>query len=172
MRLFVAVWPSPEAIVALEGLAQPDHQTVRWTTRDQWHVTLRFLGEVPEEDLAEVTQAVQEVAARSRPRRVELGPLTIRLGRRALAVPVAGLDDLAAAVVTATRAIGEDPEARRFRGHVTLARSRGGRPLPPALAGQPVRSGWVADEITLVRSYLGHGGPRYETLTVAALAAN
>jgi 2'-5' RNA ligase len=138
---------------------------VRWTTRDQWHVTLRFLGEVPDDDLAEVTKAVQEAAAGSPPRRVELGPLTIRLGRRALAVPVAGLDDLAAAV-------GDDPEARHFRGHLTLARSRGGRPLPAALAGQPVRSEWVVDEITLVRSYLGPAGPRYETLTVAPLRAS
>jgi 2'-5' RNA ligase len=85
---------------------------------------------------------------------------------------VAGLDDLAAAVVAATGAIGADDEARPFRSHLTLARSRGGKPLPRDLAGQPVRATWVADEITLVRSHLGPGGARYETLTVAPLRAS
>jgi len=172
VRLFVAVWPPPEVVSILEGLARADHPTVRWTTRDQWHVTLRFFGAVPEDELEELTEAVGEAAAGSPRRRVELGPLTIRLGRRALAVPVAGLDDLAAAVVAATGAIGADDEARPFRSHLTLARSRGGKPLPRDLAGQPVRATWVADEITLVRSHLGPGGARYETLTVAPLRAS
>lgn len=156
----------------LQGLARPDHPTVRWTTQDQWHVTLRFLGEVPEDDLAGLTEVVRNAAAGSPPRRVELGPLTIRLGRRTLAVPVTGMDDLAAAVAAATETIVADRHARSFRSHLTLARSRGDKPLPPDLAGQALEATWVAEEITLVRSHLGPSGARYETVAVAPLSAS
>ena len=47
MRLFVAVWPPADVIDGLRGLERPSVDGVRWTTPDQWHVTLRFLGELP-----------------------------------------------------------------------------------------------------------------------------
>ena len=153
----------------LQGLSRPAHPTVRWTTQDQWHVTLRFLGNVPEGEVEGLTEAVRNAAAGSPPRPVVLGPLTIRLGRRTLAVPVTGMDDLAAAVVAATEAIVADRHARSFRSHLTLARSRGDKRLPPDLAGQALEATWVAEEITLVRSHLGPSGARYETVTAAPL---
>ena len=44
MRLFVAVWPPPEVLDLVAEMDRPALAGVRWTTRDQWHVTLRFLG--------------------------------------------------------------------------------------------------------------------------------
>src|SRR3954454_9641892 len=47
MRLFIAVWPPPEVVARMEALPRPAEDGVRWTTPDQWHVTLRFFGSVP-----------------------------------------------------------------------------------------------------------------------------
>mgnify|MGYP002063702689 CR=1 FL=1 len=58
-----------------------------------------------------------------------LGPAVERFGDRVLAVPVRGLDELAAAVRRATDGIGEGSD-RRFRGHLTIARMPRGTPPP------------------------------------------
>ena len=46
MRLFVAVVPPADAVAALGRLQHPEHPAIRWSPPSQWHVTLRFLGEV------------------------------------------------------------------------------------------------------------------------------
>jgi 2'-5' RNA ligase len=162
MRLFVAVWPPPEAVAMLAGLPRPDVPGLRWTTPDQWHVTLRFLGEA---DADEVVQALRDVE-RAGEAAVRMGPATGRFGRRVLHVPVAGLEAVAAAVADATGLLGEPEPGRRFAGHVTLARARDRRgvDLRP-LTGVPVAAAWTATEISLVASRLGGGTPaRYEVL--------
>ena len=168
MRLFVAVWPPPEVAGVLEGMVRPDHPSVRWTRPDQWHVTLRFLGEVTDDAMPSLVRALDAVRSQP-PRRVTIGPATARLGRHVLMVPVAGLDDLGQAVVDATDAIGSPPDDRPFTGHLTLARGRGHHAVPAALAGQPAEGSWPVTEVALVRSHLGAVGARYETLAVIAL---
>ena len=59
-RLFVAVWPPPEVLDVLAALPRTERPGVRWTTRDQWHVTLRFLGMA---DPAEAVEAVRRIEA-------------------------------------------------------------------------------------------------------------
>ena len=170
MRLFVAVWPTAEVVAAVAGLPRPDHPAVRWTTPDQWHVTLRFLGEVADEDVPVVTAALRAVGEQHPARDVDLGPRTTRLGKGPLVVPVAGLDDVATAVIEATRDLGAPPGSRPFMGHLTLARGRGRRPVPAALAGGELVARWPATELCLVRSRPGAaGGARYDNVAVAPL---
>lgn len=159
MRLFVAVWPPGEALDAIEAMPRPERAGVRWTTREQWHVTLRFLGRV--DDPAPVLGALAE-AALPRARGV-LGPRSERLGRSVLCLPAAGLDELAAVVRAATAGVGA-PEGRPFRGHLTLARSRHGG--VGSLAGQPLVAEFPVEEVSLVRSHLHPDGARYETIHV------
>ena len=45
-RLFVAVALPPDVLEIIEGLDRPPVEGLRWTDREQWHVTLRFLGAV------------------------------------------------------------------------------------------------------------------------------
>ncbi|PLS76182.1 MAG: hypothetical protein CYG61_03510 [Actinobacteria bacterium] len=140
----------------LAALPRPDVDGLRWTGPDQWHVTLRFLGEVGEAAAATAFDAISADG----PVVAEVGPATGRFGRRILHVPVCGLAGLAAATVAATAGIGHRPEHRRFAGHITLARARHPRgvELRP-LAGAPIAGRWVVPEITLVASRLG-AGPR------------
>ena len=159
MRLFVAVSLPDEVLDLLASLARPEVSGVRWTTRDQWHVTTRFLGAV--DDAQPVVDALS--AARPAPARAVLGPAVTRLNPRILSVPVAGLDDVAASVVKATNELGEPPESRRFKGHVTLARGRGGADLRP-LAGGPVAAEWDVEAFVLVESALHPHGARYSVV--------
>lgn len=170
VRAFVAVWPPPEVVDSLAALPRPDVEGLRWTTPEQWHVTLRFLGEVDEEAAAEAFESI----VASGPVAVGVGPTTGRFGRRILHVPVSGLEGLAAATVAATAGIGHPPEDRRFAGHITLARARHPRgvELRP-LAGVPIAGRWVVPEITLVASRLGASvdrGARYDIVRRLPLA--
>ena len=160
-RLFVAVWPSADVAAAVAAFERPRIDRLRWTTEDQWHVTLRFLGEV--DDPAPIADALD--AAPLGACAAALGPAVTTLGRQVLCVPVGGLDALATAVVAATAGFGRPPEDRPFRGHLTLARLRRGRGGSPAgLTGAPVEATFPVGGIQLVRSHLGPGGPRYEDL--------
>ena len=161
MRLFVALRPPEDVLDLLEALPRPERPGVRWTGRDQWHVTLRFLGEV--DDPGPVADALD--AAPLAACDAALGPGLATLGRQVLCVPVDGLDALAGAVVAATAGFGHPPEDRPFRGHLTLARLRRDRGGSPAgLTSTPVEAAFPVGEIQLVRSHLGTGGPRYEDL--------
>ena len=167
MRLFVAAWPPPPIVAALAALPRVERAGVRWTTEDQWHVTLRFLGSV--DDVRPVVDALQSLTSCA-PVDVRLGPATRRLGT-VLCVPVDGLAPIAAAVIDATRSIGEPPDDRPFRGHITLARAKGRAKIPntPDLVGLPVAGAWTVDTLAVVASHLGAPRARYETVAEVPL---
>jgi 2'-5' RNA ligase len=160
-RLFVAVLPPGPVLNMLAELARPAVPGVRWTSREQWHITLRFLGTVP------VAPAVDVLArVRFAPVPVRLGPAVVRLGRSVLCVPAHGLDELAATIRLATAGVGEPPDPRPFKGHLTLGRLR-----PHAtfgLAGQHCSVAFLADTVHLLRSELSPGGARYTVLASAS----
>jgi RNA 2',3'-cyclic 3'-phosphodiesterase len=127
---------------------------VRWVPADQWHVTLRFLGPADEAAAVEALGRLRAPRASAR-----LGPRVSRLGRSVVCLPVTGLDDLAAAVRTATEGIGDPPD-RPFVGHLTLARLRDRAAC--GVTGTAVDLGFEVDEVVLVRSTLGPAGARHE----------
>lgn len=174
MRLFVAV-DLPEAVAELvRAMERPNLLSLRWTTEAQWHVTLRFFGEVDEEELpglAAALDAVPQALLSDDDDEVEavLGPVSGWFpGRRVLQVPVAGLEELAAVVADATASWGDDPEGH-FRGHLTLARVKGPRPGPPSLAGHGLSATWPVEELVLYSSALGGAGSVYEAVHRVAL---
>ena len=154
--------PPPEVLDVLDGLTRPSLPAVRWTTRDQWHVTLRFLGSVPDEAVGEVVEALAGGVV-GPACTATLGPAVGRYGQRVLHVPVVGLDALAAQSVAATAGFGEPPDPRPFSGHLTLARGRRGADLRP-LTGTAVAASWPVDEARLYRSELRPSGARYSVV--------
>jgi 2'-5' RNA ligase len=140
-------------MAAIRGLGRPAVDGLRWTTEDQWHVTLRFLGQ------ADVDAATRSLGVVVADRTVAtMGPATERFGQATLHAPVAGIDAVAGAV-----ALAFGPEERPFHGHLTLARARPRRgvDLRP-LCGAPLAAEWPVDEVTLVASELHPKGARYE----------
>lgn len=186
-RLFVAVWPPAELLEKLAGLERPKVPGLRWTTRDQWHVTLRFLGSVAEDEVEPLVGSLDRLAAVpasvvARPVVAVAGPGPKRLGSGLWMLPVAGLELLAAAVDSLVGSGGDgdadaDAEAdadadgetgpaqpeRPFTGHLTLARAK----RPSALRDLPapaIKSTWDVDEVTLVNSTLHPHGARYDVI--------
>jgi 2'-5' RNA ligase len=157
-RLFLALWLPPEVTSAIEELPRKPRPRMRWVPPDQWHVTLRFLGEADPDD---VGAALDDVAL-PRPD-VRLGPGTDVLGDHSLVLPAAGVDELAAVIHRATRDVGGRPSRRRFDGHVTLARLRR-RARLDGLVGRRLDAGFAADEVALVESRLRPEGAVYRTM--------
>jgi 2'-5' RNA ligase len=165
-RLFVAVWPPDDVFDLIGALPRPDVEGLRWTKRDQWHVTLRFIGSVELEDAAGAFRRISALATTAR-----LGPEVGRFGKRVLHVPVQGLESVAAAVVEATGEIGRPPEPRPFNGHVTLARARDRRRGVDlrSLTGTPITATWPLTEVCLVESHLHPHGANYEVVETVSL---
>lgn len=151
VRLFVAVRPPPEVVTALAALPRPERPGLRWTPPQQWHVTLRFFGALDAGQAELAVRGVAEAAAAQPAAQARLGPEVGRFGGRVLQVPVSGLESLAGAVVTRTAEVGRPPDARRFAGHLTLARNRGRASLA-GLTGAAVEGRWRVDEVAVMAS--------------------
>jgi 2'-5' RNA ligase len=165
MRLFVAVWPPGDVLERLRALPRPDTPGVRWSTEDQWHVTLRFLGQV--DDVQDVRDALGSIALPAVA--VTAGPATKRLGNGILMLPVHGLDELAHEVVRVTEEI-VPAEERHFSGHLTVARARSRGAIPKALEGAPFDASWPATSFALVRSQTKPSGAVYTDVETYPLA--
>lgn len=163
-RLFVAVWPSPEVVEALRALPRPEVPGLRWTTAAQWHVTLAFLGS---RDLEATITAFRAVKPPPGPVVAQVGPETGRFGTRIVHLPVAGLDEVAAAV----RASLPGDDDRPFSGHLTLARARDrvDRSALYSVVGVPLSASFPVVEVALVSSSLGRGPAAYEVVERLAL---
>ncbi|MDA3041164.1 MAG: RNA 2',3'-cyclic phosphodiesterase [Actinomycetota bacterium] len=156
-RLFLAIWPPEDVIAELISLPRKTQRGVRFIPPDNWHITLRFLGEAQISDVVDAMDDLDlpETVAR-------LGPGVDALDERALIVPVTGLDALAECVNDATRHLG-DPPRKRFLGHLTIARIKPNTRMPPAM-GAYISTRFSVDEVCLVRSRLHADGARYETV--------
>lgn len=177
MRLFVAVLLAEEvrrglarALNALRAAGGP----VTWVAADNLHLTLKFLGEVPESGLDGVLTATGRAAARAARFDLELAGVSAFPPRRPRVI-AAGASDrpatlagLAASLEDELAALGVPREDRPFRAHITLGRLKGppGARLGAAIAGMG-RTGFgvqPVSEIALVRSRLTSTGAVYAPL--------
>lgn len=172
MRLFVAAWPPEEVLRDLpELMVRADAPHLRWVSRVDCHVTLAFLGSVPDQEHAQLTEALQGLEISGLRCTAVLGPETSLLGQRVLYAPVSGLDELAGAVGKCTAPFNRSKDqAMPFLGHLTLARAGRGGSIPATATGLPVASAWPVSEIRLVSSTNGPQGPRYAPMAFVALA--
>jgi 2'-5' RNA ligase len=177
MRLFVGLAP-PEAILDdLDTVCAPlrlGREDLRWTSRELWHITLAFLGEVSEDGLSRLLPRLERAARRHVTFGLGLagagafpGPERANVLWSGLSGDRKTLGELAMSVSAGARRAGALPpdEGRRYRPHVTLARCRTPadvRSIVDDLSGYQGPA-WTAEEIYLIRSTLG-GHPRYETL--------
>jgi RNA 2',3'-cyclic 3'-phosphodiesterase len=167
VRLFVAIVPPPAVSAELDArtaVLRPAWPGLRWTGTEAWHVTLAFLGEVPEPVRPELAVRLERAASRYPALELAVrGGGAFPAAARARVVWAgieadrAVLDRLAASVAAGARRAGAPPpdEGRRYRPHITLARLREPadvRPLTAELAGL-AGSGWTAGHIQLIRSH-------------------
>lgn len=178
MRLFVAIDPPDSVRAALARLIErgkalaPD---ARWVRPEAMHLTLAFLGNMPDEVVPRIEAALGEVAPRHRALDLAAGPVGsfgTKAKPRVLWVGLLGaLEELAALrldVEAALEPLGYEPEERPFRPHLTLARAREMRG-DPALATardalDPQAPAFSAAELILYRSEPSAHGSAYTAL--------
>jgi RNA 2',3'-cyclic 3'-phosphodiesterase len=155
-RLFIGLWPGPEACLALQAWSRPwlGAAATQRVPAQRLHLTLHFLGDVPSERLP----ALQSALA------LPVTPFVLSLGRAALwpgGIAVLEPERLPSPLIRLHGAIGETlqrlalpTQARPFRPHVTLAR-RAGTAAAPA-TGPRIR--WPVRGFALVESHAAPGG--------------
>lgn len=176
MRLFIAINP-PEPVRRLihDGTAslRDADLPARWVNTGQLHLTLKFLGEMREQRLPALKEALLEAATGCPPFELKLEgigafpslrrPRVIWLGVEAT-LPLRALKH---DIEHAFAQLGIDRESRAFHPHFTLGRARDRaeagefRALERLARGVEVRGGFEVEAVDLVRSRLGPGGPHY-----------
>jgi 2'-5' RNA ligase len=126
MRLFVALDLPRTLRDRLSMLAGGGLPGARWVPPDNYHMTLRFIGETPFHRAEEIDTALASLRARGFALTLS-GVGTFTKGGRSTALWVGvernpQLDHLQTKIETALQRCGLDPERRRFQPHVTLAR--------------------------------------------------
>lgn len=175
MRLFVAIHPDPatqawlgEAQARLRKALGRGERELRWIDPALIHVTLVFLGELP--DPAPVVKLLETCPFP--PMELTVGGLGVFPDARRPSVLWVGLEEpsgalagLQAGVSQALSALVE-PERRRFEPHLTLARIRPGarwhanlEKLSAAIGAAPLP--WRVGHFALMQSHLEKGGARH-----------
>jgi 2'-5' RNA ligase len=142
----------------------------RWVDPKNYHITLRFIGDVDYATARDVFSTLGEGRRRS-PLVVTLDELASFGGERtravfARAVPTSDLNDLQAEQERLIRRVGLPPEKRKFTPHVTLARlRRDASPLDVAdyiaMRGQFPKLFFTAERFVLFSSRDSVGGGPY-----------
>jgi 2'-5' RNA ligase len=168
MRLFVALdlpWEIKEELSDLSF----NMIGARWVPTDNFHLTLRFIGEASRLQAEEIDLALATLRGRSFAFSLAGLGWFEKAGRvSSLWVGVERNEHLAklqSKVESALYRMGLPPDRRRFTPHVTLARMDS--PVTPALAqfvqaNNLYRSAAIrADNVTLFSSFLGKDQPTY-----------
>ena len=156
---------------------------IQWVKPESVHLTLKFLGDIPEERVPEIEAALARVTGAHTRCTVDVGGLGAFPDARAprvlwvgLSGQVEGVTRLAAAVERALVALGFAPEPKPFNPHLTLARIKErSRDIGRALAAgcmlvpaAPVGTVMV-NAIALIKSELKPSGAVYTKLCEVSL---
>jgi 2'-5' RNA ligase len=194
MRTFVAIpipfeGPARRFLEACQGRLKQASGDVRWTTPDQWHITLRFLGETSEEQVPALQEAVEKAARKMQPfevRQEGWGVFPERGKPRVIWAGVKGArwaDDgyrgfdlayLHRFTDAAVRHSGFSLRREDFRPHITLARVKPPKDIGPLLnilrnEPPPPDAAFTATRVTLFQSGLSPHGSTYTPLLEATL---
>ncbi|ANO52151.1 RNA 2',3'-cyclic phosphodiesterase [Woeseia oceani] len=160
-RLFFALWPNERQREQLREPIKTASGTVegQLVFRGNWHVTLRFLGAVPEAAIPSIRRAmdaIQPEPFRLRFDRLEFWPRPKIACLLASSVPPA-LSRLVQTLDTLAEAAGLGRQESTYRPHITIARHA--RSFPSEPLAQPVMLEWSGFE--LMESVATAQGVRY-----------
>ena len=149
---------------------------IRWVADENVHLTLKFLGEVPEERLADVCRAVDDAAAGVSSFELHLKGFGVFPSPRRPSVVWAGIDldptlgELCSRTEEALNKLGYPKENRRFHPHLTLGRARKkGRPsefegFAEAVEQLEYSDDFRVESVDVVRSVLMPSGAVYDII--------
>ncbi|CAH1658155.1 MULTISPECIES: RNA 2',3'-cyclic phosphodiesterase [unclassified Chelatococcus] len=174
-RLFSAL-SIPEDVAGALSLLRGGLPGARWMEPNDYHLTLRFIGDIDDAMARDIDETLAEI--HRRPFDVTIEGLDSFGGARpraiiARAAPAAPLMELQADLERRCRRAGLDPETRKFTPHVTLARLRDASPLDVAdylsTRSAPRSITFPVDHFVLMSARASVGGGPYITEAVYPL---
>jgi RNA 2',3'-cyclic 3'-phosphodiesterase len=175
LRLFLAI-PLPEGVRAelrrlqLELQEALPQRAVRWTKPEQFHLTLKFLGNVPAADIEALSLAVRIVCDAASPMRLRaegLGVFPNARSPRVFWVDIKSVDgrlmEFQRQLELSVKRFAGKEEGKKFTAHVTLARlekmrSRETETLAALATVTTTFGEWTAEEVQLIKSSLQPSG--------------
>jgi 2'-5' RNA ligase len=160
-KLFFALWPSHRQREMLRDTIGPSISNVEGTPVDRrnWHITLVFIGDVPEEKIPGLRSAVEVID----PGEIRLRFDTVSFWQKpkiacihARTVPPE-LERLVTSLQQAMIPFGYTPDPRVYRPHITVARKV--RVFPETRLARPIELTW--SEFELVESVSFRGEVQY-----------
>jgi 2'-5' RNA ligase len=173
IRTFVAVFPPPEVREALHNAAQnlPTSKDFRLVGQEKVHLTLKFLGDIAENDLDKIKQALQPIRERHDPFEVSTSNFGAFPSEKKPRILWAGVDEgserlrkVSADVDNLLEPAGFEPENRPYVPHLTLGRTRSRRTTPDASETSPPTLRFTVSGVDLVQSSPGKNGVTYQVL--------
>ena len=186
MRLFIALnIPEEEKDRINEAVAplRDANLPIRWVEPENYHVTLKFLGDVQPERSDSIREALDEVAHKTEPFTLGVGGFGAFPTIRRPKVIWMGVDATPALrclkqdVEWALTECGFDRETQAFHPHLTLGRAdtEGGagvfRGLDEMAASLSYHGEFDVGSVDLMRSKLSRSGPTYTLESESALGA-
>ena len=190
LRLFIAL-PVPPDVRKEIGRAQSQLRrhsppgAVRWTQPEQFHVTLKYLGDVPATQVAALEESVSRACAGFTALRLSAHGLGFFPSAQSPRVIWAGaggagdrLAELHRRMDEAVRPFAPAEPLKRFTGHITLGRFKPGRFAASATWLERAEvwrnhhfGDWLAGAVAIVRSELTSEGARHTPLISFPLVA-
>ncbi|MGL4636247.1 MAG: RNA 2',3'-cyclic phosphodiesterase [Beijerinckiaceae bacterium] len=174
-RLFAGL-EIPSSIAQRLALMRGGLPGARWVEPSDYHITLRFIGDISDRQANDIDDLLSDVAR---------NPLTITLtgldsfgGDKPHSVfatvePTRALIELQYEIERIVRGCGHDPDKRRFQPHVTLARLRNTSSLDVAdylsMRGYFPAQRFVSERFVLYSSRASTGGGPYVVETTYPL---
>jgi 2'-5' RNA ligase len=184
IRAFIAITPPitlQQSMAEVRQVLQRLASSWRWVTPDHIHLTLKFLGNVPDESVPSLLQAIAQASQGQTvfPLRAKaLGcfpqPARVRVLWVGLDDPSQALGRLHERLMAALIPLGFPSEARPFHPHLTLARAqnvtRSSQLLPILQTYHNQEFGeFLVTQLHLVQSQLQRGGAQHTILHSVAL---
>lgn len=178
VRAFIAVDVGEHIrgqVARIQGVCRPAVAGVKWVDPALCHITLNFLGYVPEAQLTAIGAAGRQAAASAAPFELEFQGVGAFPNIKRARVLWMGLGDgqpvlsqLQANLTRELRPLGFEPEDRPFSPHLTIARfktpaNRSLEELLRPFAAEPYGQVRVSD-LRLMRSDLRPSGPIYTVI--------
>ncbi len=156
---------------------------VKWVACENLHVTLKFLGDVREDQVPKVCAAVDEAARAHSPFEMRISglgafpnPARARVVWTGIEAGYDQMRKLAETVDANLAELGFEREKRAFKSHITIGRVKASRLLGKLAEGieEVDASNLGAQQVTCVsvmQSELLRGGPVYSPMSVSKLSA-
>lgn len=173
--MFVAITPPIEVVEDLSDFLEPRReQGLPFIDPAQWHITLAFMGDVPDYAIDELEERLADAAARRKPLRLKLAgggtfpnPTRAKVLWLGLAGDTDELGRLAVNVRSAATTAGAPVDGKAFTPHLTLSRLH--HPIEATRWLRILDSydgpEWQVEGIDLIASHLHEGRrPRYEVV--------